>query len=94
MYDVLDDLKAKLDSKRPFSAEQTARIEEVLTPQRIYYTIAFEDNSLTLEETRYYLVSNRMVGGKLEREFHEVKGVSDAIAFLRTMIANGEDLSE
>jgi Fic family protein len=94
MYDVLDDLKAKLDARRPFSEEQTARIDEVLTPLRIYYTIAFEDNSLTLEETRYYLESNRMVGGKLEREFHEVKGVSDAIGYLRSMMANGEELSE
>lgn len=94
MYEELDDLKSKLDAKRPFPEEQTARIDEVLIPKRIYYTNAFEDNTLTLEETRYYLESNRMIGGKLKREFHEVKGVQEAIQHLRNMMETDEDLSE
>lgn len=94
MYEALDELKRKLDALRPLNETQIAAIDRVLIPRRIYFTNAFEDNSLTLEETRYYLETRRMVGGKLEREFHEVKGVWEAIQYLRSLSAKSEELRE
>ncbi len=94
MYETLDELKNKLDSLRPLREDQIAAIDRVLIPRRIYFTNAFEDNSLTLEETRYYLETQRMVGGKLEREFHEIKGLWEAIQYLRSLTAQSVDLSE
>ena len=94
MQDELDELKSKLDAHRPFSDEQMAKIDAVLVPRRVFFTNTFEDNSLTLEETKYYIETNRMVGGKLEREFHEIKGVVDAISYLRDQSRKNGDLSE
>ncbi len=94
MREKLEGLKAKLDALRPFAPELQDRIDKVLLPRRIHYTNAFEDNSLALEETRYFLDTQRMVGGKLEREFHEIKGVLEAIYFLRQLLEAGESLNE
>lgn len=94
MYEDLDKLKKKLDAYRPFSDEQTGKIDSDLIPRRIYYTNAFEDSTLTLDETKYYIETSRMVGGKLEREFREVKGVLEAIGYLRDLMAEGKDLTE
>jgi len=94
MYEQLDKLKAQLDVHRPFSAEQQAKLDSELIPRRIYYTNVFEDNTLTLEETRYYIENNRMTGGKLEREFHEVKGLVEAIFYLRRLQEESRDLDE
>lgn len=94
MYEELDDLKAKLDKHRPFTEKQQTQIDDLLIPRRIYYTNTFEDNSLTLEDTKYYLQTSRMVGGKLEREFQEIKGVLEAIKFLRELIGEKKDIQE
>jgi fido (protein-threonine AMPylation protein) len=94
MYETLNELKKKLDALRPLNQDQIAAMDRVLIPRRIYFTNAFEDNSLTLEETRYYLETQRMVGGKLEREFHEIKGVWEAIQYLRSVSAQSGDLNE
>ncbi len=94
MIEKLDELKAKLDAYRPFSKEQAAKIDHTLIPQRIYYSNTFEDNTLTLEETSYYLETQRMVGGKLEREYDEVKGLLAAMLFTRELVVSGKDLDE
>lgn len=94
MFASLDEAKTRLDSHRPFTPAQAVEIDRVLIPQRIYYSNVFEDNSLTLEETTYYIETRRMIGGKLEREYHEVKGLLEAILFLRTVMESGADLDE
>lgn len=94
MYEDLDGVKAQLDAHRPFSAGQQAKIDSELIPRRVYYTNVFEDNTLTLEEVRYYIETKRMSGGKLEREFHEVKGLLEAIGFQRRLLEEGRDLDE
>jgi Fic family protein len=93
MYENLESLKTLLDARRPFSPEQQSRIEAVLLPRRIYYSNAFSTNTLTLDETRYFLETQRMVGGKLEREFNEIKGLLAAIQYLNSWPAN-QDLSQ
>ncbi|TKJ41832.1 hypothetical protein CEE37_04490 [candidate division LCP-89 bacterium B3_LCP] len=94
MYEKIDELKAKLDAERPFTADQFERIDKELTPRRIYSTNIFEDNSLTLEETRFYLETNRMAGGKLKREFQEIDGVREAIKFIEDKIEARKDINE
>jgi len=94
MRDKLENLKTRLDALRPFSAEQQKKIDRELIPRRVHFTNAFGDNSLTLEETRYFLETQRMVGGKLEREFQEIKGALEATRFLRQLMRDSQDLSE
>lgn len=94
MYEKIEELKVRLDALRPFKPEMQEKIDSELTPRRIYFTNAFEDNTLTLEETRYYLETQRMSGGKLEREFHEIKGVLEAIKYLKRMAEASQDLTE
>jgi hypothetical protein len=93
MHDHLESLKSRLDAFRPFNPQQQAKIDDALLPRRIQYTNTFGDSTLTLEETRYFLDNQRMVGGKLEREFDEIKGVHDAILFLRALMDASGDLS-
>ena len=94
MYEEIERLKAKLDEHRPFSADISKEIDSVLLPARVYYSKAFEDSTLTLEETRYYIETSRMVGGKLEREFREVKGLVNAIEQVEQWILSEQELSE
>jgi Fic family protein len=94
MFEPLDQAKTRLDAHRPFSPEQQVEIDRVVIPRRIYTSNAFEDNSLTLEETAYYIETQRMIGGKLEREYHEVKGMLEAVTFLREAAQSGRDLDE
>jgi Fic family protein len=93
MYENLESLKSRLDARRPFKPELQIRIDAVLLPRRIYYSNAFGTNTLTLDETRYFLETQRMVGGKLEREFSEIKGLLEALQYLTSWPAD-QDLSE
>ena len=93
MIEQLETLKSKLDEHRPFPPELEARIDAVLIPKRIYLTNVFEDNTLTLEETAYYLETQRMIGGKLEREYREVKSLHQAISFVRELRRSGGSFS-
>ncbi|MBU1881510.1 MAG: Fic family protein [bacterium] len=93
MIEQLEALKLKLDEHRPFAPELAVRIDALLIPKRIYLTNVFEDNTLTLEETAYYLETQRMIGGKLEREYREVKGLHKAISFVRELQQPGTELS-
>gem|GEM_PF-2155449 len=94
MYDTLESLKTRLEALRPLAPEQEQRLEAVLLSRRVYLSNVFEDNSLTLEETEYYLHTQRMVGGKLEREFREIRGLQQAISYLQRALAENRDLSE
>jgi len=94
MREKLETLKATLDARRPLSPEQIKRIDDVLLPRRIFATNAFENHSLTLDETRYFLETQRMVMGKLEREFGQVRGVLEAMRLTREWTAGSQDLSE
>jgi len=93
MLEQLEALKTKLDQYRPFSPELAAKIDASLIPRRIYLTNVFEDNSLTLEETAYYIETQRTIGGKLEREYREVKGLLNAIQFIRELQQSQTELS-
>jgi fido (protein-threonine AMPylation protein) len=94
MYEKLANLKSRLEAFRPFTEEQQSRLDAVLLPRRIQYTNAFGVNTLTLEETRYFLETQRMIGGKLEREFDQIKGVLGAIIYLRPILASAQELDE
>ncbi|MCX6640153.1 MAG: Fic family protein [bacterium] len=94
MYDQLEQLKVKLEAHRPLSETDQAKVDEVLVPRRVYFTNIFEDSTLTLEETKFYIQTNRMTGGKLEREFHQIRGVMEAITRLRQLLKSGGDLDE
>jgi hypothetical protein len=94
MREALEELKARLDARRPLGEEQIKAIDDVLLPRRIFATNAFENHSLTLEETRYYLETQRMVVGRLEREFRQVRGVQAAMRHLGDLTAQSRDLSE
>ncbi len=94
MRDKLEELKSRLDARRPLSEEQIKRIDDVLLPRRIFATNAFENHSLTLDETRYFLETQRMVVGKLEREFGRVRGILEAIRRTRELMVQSRDLSE
>jgi fido (protein-threonine AMPylation protein) len=94
MYEDLGALKAKLDLHRPFSDSDQNKIDQILIPRRAYFTNVFEDSTLTLDETKYYIQTQRMIGGKLEREFHQIKGVVEAIHYLRELRSRDGDLDQ
>jgi fido (protein-threonine AMPylation protein) len=93
MFKAVDQLKAKLDGYRPFNEELSTRIERILIPRRVHYTNSFEDNTLTLEETSLYIETSRMIGGKLEREYREVKGLLEAVGYVENLVHEEKELS-
>ena len=92
-FEKLDNLKAKLDSHRPLSADVVKNLHEDLVLRWTYHSNAIEGNTLTLQETKVAL-EGITVGGKTLREHFEAINHKDAILFIEELARQDELLSE
>ncbi|HAV4998272.1 TPA: Fic family protein [Acinetobacter nosocomialis] len=93
MFEIIDDLKIKLDHHRPLPPAIVKNLHEYLLLRWIYHSNAIEGNTLTLLETKVVL-EGITVGGKVLREHFEVINHRDAILYVEDIIKKEEPFSE
>ena len=93
MFEIIDDLKAKLDQHRPLSPAIVKNLHEDLILRWTYHSNAIEGNTLTLLETKVVL-EGITVGGKALREHFEAVNHRDAILYVEDIINKQEPFSE
>ncbi|MCK4107737.1 Fic family protein [Acinetobacter radioresistens] len=93
MFEIIDDLKAKLDQHRPLSRVTVKNLHEDLILRGSYHSNAIEGNTLTLLETKVVL-EGITVGGKALREHFEAINHRDAIWYVEDILKNEEPFSE
>lgn len=93
MFEIIDDLKTKLDHHRPLPSAIVKNLHEYLLLRWIYHSNAIEGNTLTLLETKVVL-EGITVGGKVLREHFEVINHRDAILYVEDIIKKEEPFSE
>ena len=93
MFEINDDLKAKLDQHRPLSPAIVRNLHEDLILRWTYHSNAIEGNTLTLLETKVVL-EGITVGGKALREHFEAINHRDAILYVEDIIKKNEPFSE
>ncbi|MBE2232540.1 MAG: Fic family protein [Anaerolinea sp.] len=94
LIDHIDALKAEIDTLRPIDAEQEARVRQMLRIDWNYHSNAIEGNTLTLGETRAFLLHGITAQGKPFRDYLDIKGHNEAIAYLEQMVRGEEPLTE
>lgn len=89
-----DTLKSKLNSLRPLTADELARLRKEFIIETAYNSNAIEGNTLTLRETALILNDGVTIAEKPIRDHLDVIGYKDAFYFLFSVVADNEPLSE
>ena len=89
-----DSLRDQINALRPFDPDQEARLVQKLNLEWNYHSNAIEGNTLTLGETRAFLLYGITAQGKPFRDYLDIKGHQEAIRFLVEMVRGGEVLTE
>ena len=92
-FDEVDNLKKKLDSKRPIPKETLKSLKESINLEWTYNSNGIEGNTLTLRETQVVL-EGITVGGKSIKEHLEAINHEKAILFLDDLVKDNEPISE
>ncbi len=89
-----DELKAQIDSLRPIKPEQEQRILQKFRLDWNYHSNAIEGNTLTLGETRAFLLEGLTAKGKPFKDHQDIKGHNQLIQFLEAFVRQKEVLGE
>lgn len=89
----IDNLKAELDTYRPFDNNTLQQLKEYYRISLTYTSNALEGNTLTESETKVILEDGITIGGHPIREIQETIGHSKAYDLLYDLIQN-EDITE
>ena len=92
-FEEVDNLKRKLDSKRPIPKETLKSLRESINLEWTYNSNGIEGNTLTLRETQVVL-EGITVGGKSIKEHLEAINHEKAILFLDDLVKDNEPISE
>ncbi len=90
---MIDELKSKIDSFRPLSANISKSLHDKLLVEWTYNSNAIEGNTLTMSETKVVL-DGITIGGKSVVEHLETINHKDAILFIEDLIQNKDHLTE
>ncbi|MFC4766690.1 Fic family protein [Effusibacillus consociatus] len=93
-FKKVDELKQKLDSKRPLPEAAVRNLREVFRVDWTYNSNAIEGNTLTLLETKLVLEEGLTIGGKSLREHFEVLNHGEAITYIEELVSTQTPLSE
>jgi Fic family protein len=93
LYAQLSDLKACLDSFRPFDPAQLKRLNESFDVEFTYNSNRIEGNTLTLLETDLVVNKGITVSGKPMRDHSEAINHHEAIYFIRDLAARNIDIT-
>ncbi len=88
------ELKAQIDALRPINPEQEQRILQKFRLDWNYHSNAIEGNSLTLGETRAFLLEGLTAKGKPFKDHLDIRGHNELIHFLEGFVQRKEILSE
>lgn len=93
-FSTINQLKQKLDSKRPLPKAVIKNLREVFNVEWTYHSNAIEGNTLTLLETKVVLEEGLTIGGKKLREHFEVINHGHAISLIEDLVTKEIELSE
>ena len=88
------DLKACLDSFRPFDTFQIKNLDDYYTTFFTYESNRIEGNSLTHDETHLVINEGLTIGGKPLKDHLEAINHKRAYQYIRDLVAHGKDLDE
>ena len=94
LFAQVDALKSEIDKLRPLKPEVEHRIMRKFRLDWNYHSNAIEGNSLTLGETRAFLLEGLTANGKPMKDHLDIKGHDELITFLELFIQRREVLSE
>ncbi len=92
-FNEVDQLKRKLDNKRPIPKETLRSLEETINLEWIYNSNGIEGNTLTLRETQVVL-EGITVGGKSIKEHLEAINHEKAILYLNDLVKEDNPITE
>lgn len=90
----IDELKKKLDSKRPLTKGEIERLRDEFLIEFTYNTNAIEGNTLTLQETALIINEGITIAEKSLREHLEVIGHKEAYLYIEQLVKDKTELSE
>lgn len=90
----IDALRDEIDALRPLDPVQAARVRQKLNLEWNYHSNAIEGNTLTLGETRAFLLYGITAHGKPFRDYLDIKGHHEAIGYLEDLVRGEEVLTE
>ncbi len=90
----MDDLKSRLDQKRPFPKHVIKNLHDHLVVEWTYHSNSIEGNTLTLTETKVVLEDGITIGGKSVKEHLEALNHKEAIFLLEDIVKRNEPFSE
>lgn len=93
LLDMIDRKKAELDTRRPLTEGEVARLTEEFTVEYTYNSNAIEGNTLTLRETDMVL-RGLTIDRKPLKDHMEAVGHKEAFDFARELVQKQEPLSE
>lgn len=93
-FPILDELKERLDQKRPLPQSVIKNLQDVFRIEWIYHSNAIEGNTLTLLETKVVVEEGITIGGKMLREHFEAINHAEAIDYVEEIVSKQESLTE
>lgn len=92
-FNEVDQLKRKLDNKRPIPKETLRSLEESINLEWTYNSNGIEGNTLTLRETQIVL-EGITVGGKSIKEHLEAINHEKSILYLNDLVKENNQITE
>ena len=89
-----DQLRDEIDALRPLNAQQEGRIMQKFRLDWNYHSNAIEGNTLSLGETRAFLLHGITAQGKPFKDYLDIKGHNEAIAYLEKFVRGQNVLTE
>jgi Fic family protein len=93
-FSNIDNLKKELDSKRPLTTGEVARLRDEFLIDFTYNSNAIEGNTLTLQETAMIINEGITIGEKPLKDHLEVIGHKEAFMYIEELVKDKVQLSE
>lgn len=93
LFDEIDSMVAQVEAKRPQAPQLMKTISQKFREEWTYHTNAIEGNTMTLQETAFFLREGLTIKGKTLREHLEIVNHAEAVDYLKDTIRQRE-LSE
>jgi Fic family protein len=90
----VDSLQAEIETVRPISTEQEARVFQKLRLEWNYHSNAIEGNSLTYGETKAFIMHGLTAKGKPFKDYLDIRGHDQVIDVLADIVRSKEELTE
>lgn len=93
-FKVIDTLKKELEGFRPLSPELMQVIDKKIKIEWTYNSNAIEGNTLTLQETSYFLQYGLTSKGKTLKEYLETQNHAEAIDWIKDIVKKNSNITE